>query len=150
MVRFISGLTMALAWIAGLAVALMMFQVVGDVLGKYLFNAPIPGTAEIVANYNMIATVFLSLAYVEARNSAISVELIYENVGPRAQRFMMRLADLVTLIFYSGLGWFSWGMARRAYNLNETVDGVWRVTVWPGNSCCPLVWQSPAWSCCCA
>lgn len=138
MIRTVAWLTAALAWIAGLAVALMMFHVVGDVIGKYFFSAPIPSTAEVVANYYMIAAVFLSLAYVEAKNSAISVELFYEMVGPRFQRFMIRLGQVVTLLFYAGLGWFSWGMAKRAYDVNETADGIWRVVVWPAKFLLPL------------
>ncbi|NHF74448.1 TRAP transporter small permease subunit [Paracoccus xiamenensis] len=138
MVRIVAMLTIAMAWIAGLAVALMMFHVVADVVGKYFFSAPIPSTAEIVANYYMIATVFLSLAYIEAKNSAISVELIYEMVGPRFQAFMVKLGQVVTLIFYAGLGWFSWDMAKRAFDVNETVDGIWRVVIWPAKFMLPL------------
>lgn len=138
MTRIVAWLTAALAWIAGLAVALMMFHVVGDVVGKYFFSAPIPSTAEVVANYYMIAAVFLSVAYVEAKGSAISVELIFEQAGPRAQAFMLRLAELVTLFFYAGLAWFSWGMAKRAFDVNETADGIWRVVIWPAKFLLPL------------
>ncbi|MDO5604162.1 MAG: TRAP transporter small permease [Paracoccus sp. (in: a-proteobacteria)] len=138
MITILRWLTTLLGWIAGLAVLLMMFHVVGDVVGKYFFNRPIPGTAEVVANYYMIATVFLSLAYIEAKNSAISVELVYEMVGPRLQQVMVRVGQVVTLIFFAGLGWFSWDMAMRAYRINETVDGIWRVVIWPAKFMLPL------------
>jgi TRAP-type C4-dicarboxylate transport system permease small subunit len=127
-----------MGWLAGLAVLLMMFHVVGDVVGKYFFNAPIPSTAEVVANYYMIASVFLSLAYVEAKNSAIAVELVFENVGPKMQALMLKVANIVTLFFYAGLGWFSWGMAMRAFHVNETVDGIWRVVIWPAKFMLPF------------
>ena len=138
MIKTLKFLTNALALLAGTAVALMMFHVVADVFCKYVFHYPVPSTAEVVANYYMIACVFLVLAYVEAKGSAISVDLIYDNVGPAAQRVMRKIGQVGTLIFYVGLGWFSWDVAMRAYRINESVDGLWRVTVWPAKYMLPL------------
>ncbi|WP_246216101.1 TRAP transporter small permease subunit [Microvirga makkahensis] len=131
-------MTNSLTVLAGLSVALMMFHIMADVIGKYVFHYPVPSTAEVVANYYMIASVFLILAYVEAKGSAISVDLIYDNVGPAAQRVMCKVGQIGTLIFYMGLGWFSWDVAMRAFRINETVDGLWRVTVWPAKYMLPL------------
>lgn len=136
--RGMTYLTKALGMIAGLAVGLMMIHVMADVLGKYLLHKPVPSTAEVVANYYMIACVFLSLAYIEARGSAISVDLVYEQVGPRLKRIMRKLGQLATLVFYIGLGWFSLDVAMRAYRVNETVDGLWRVTTWPAKFLLPI------------
>ena len=86
MVRLAEKLTQLLAWVSGLVILLMMIHVMIDVLGKYLFNAPLPGTAEVVAAYYMIGAVFLPLAYVEAAGGSIVVEVIYEKVSPRAQK----------------------------------------------------------------
>lgn len=131
-------LTNGLAWLAGLAVALMMFHVMADVVGKYVFHYPVPSTAEVVANYYMIAVVFLSLAWVEAKGSAIAVDLIYDMVRSPIQRAMRKIGEIATLAFYLGLGWFSWDVAMRAWKTNETVDGLWRVTVWPAKFMLPL------------
>ncbi len=138
MIRTLRFLTNSLTVLAGLSVALMMFHIMADVVGKYVFHYPVPSTAEIVANYYMIASVFLILAYVEAKGSAISVDLIYDNVRPAAQRIMRKMGQIGTLIFYIGLGWFSWDVAMRAFRVNETVDGLWRVTVWPAKYMLPL------------
>ena len=138
MLRALRLLTNALTVLAGLSVALMMFHVVADVIGKYVFHYPVPSTAEVVANYYMIASVFLILAFVEARGSAISVDLVFDNVGPATQRVMRKIGQLGTLIFSAGLGWFSWDVAMRAFNTNETIDGLWRVTVWPAKFMLPL------------
>ncbi|WP_265502562.1 TRAP transporter small permease subunit [Paracoccus beibuensis] len=131
-------LTHGLALLAGLSVALMMFHVMADVIGKYLFHYPVPSTAEVVANYYMIAVVFLSLAWVEARGSAITVDLVYDATGAGAKRAMRKLGECATLVFYGGLGWFSWDVAVRAWESNETVDGLWRVTVWPAKFMLPV------------
>lgn len=138
MIKIIKVLTDALAWMAGLSVFLMTFHVMADVLGKYLFHMPVPSTAEVVANYYMVACVFLSLAYIEARGSAISVDLIYDRMGERGKKIMLKAGQVATLFFYVGLGWFSWDVAERAYRINESVDGLWRVTVWPAKFMLPL------------
>lgn len=136
--RGIRYLTRLLGMVAGATVAMMMLHVMADVLGKYLLNKPVPSTAEVVANYYMIACVFLSLAYIEARGSAISVDLIYDKAGPGARRMMRKFGQVVTLLFYASLGWFSWEVAMRAYRVNETVDGLWRVTIWPAKFMLPI------------
>ena len=110
MVRLAEKLTRLLAWVSGLVVLLMMFHVMIDVLGKYLFNAPLPGTAEVVAAYYMIGAVFLPLAYVEAAGGSIVVEVIYEQVSPRAQKVMLVAADIISAVYYSVLAWFSWDL----------------------------------------
>lgn len=138
MVKLVKGLTNGLSWLAGLSVLLMMLQVMADVIGKYVFHMPVPSTAEVVANYYMIACVFLSLAAIEARGSAIAVDLIYDQAKPAMQALMMKIGQIITLVFYGGLGWFSWDVAMRAYRINESVDGLWRVTVWPAKFMLPL------------
>lgn len=138
MARLASLLTSALALIAGIAMALMMLHVMADVVGKYVLHKPVPGTAEVVANYYMIAGVFLPLAWVEAKNGSIVVELVFDLVSARAQKAMVFIAHLCTTIFYAGLGWFSWDVAMRAYRINETLDGIWRVVIWPAKFMLPL------------
>lgn len=138
MIVCVRRLTEALSLLAGLSVLLMMVQVIADVIGKYVFHMPVPGTAEVVANYYMIACVFLSLAAIEARGSAIAVDLIYDQVGAQAKAVMRRIGQVATLFFYGGLGYFSWDVAMRAYRINESVDGLWRITVWPAKFMLPL------------
>ena len=138
MVKLTEKLTHLLGWIAGATVLLMMFHVMVDVIGKYLFSAPLPGTAEVVAAYYMIACVFLPLAWVEASGGSIVVEVIYEKCSPRSQAVMVKLADTVSAIYYSILAWFSWGVAMHAWKINETVDGIWRITTWPAKFLLPF------------
>lgn len=137
MVRLTERLTHLLGWTAGLSVVLMMCHVMVDVIGKYVFNAPLPGTAEVVAAYYMIACVFLPLAWVEASGGSIVVEVIYEKCSPRVQGVMLKIADAVAVVYYSVLGWFSWDVAMHALRINETVDGIWRIATWPAKFMLP-------------
>jgi TRAP-type C4-dicarboxylate transport system permease small subunit len=131
-------LTLALTWIAGAALVLMMTHVAGDVILKYLFNMPIPGTAEVVAAYYMIGVVFLPLAWIEAHNRPIVVELFYDRMPPWAKPPLDVLGTVASLVFYGFLVWQSIKIALESFATGEYVDGMWRVVVWPSRFLIPL------------
>lgn len=131
-------LTLALTWIAGAALVLMMTHVAGDVILKYLFNMPIPGTAEVVAAYYMIGVVFLPLAWIEAHNRPIVVELFYDRMPTWAKPPLDLLGTAASLVFYGFLLWQSIKIALESFEKGEYVDGMWRVVVWPSRFLIPL------------
>lgn len=124
-------LALLLVWLAGLLLLAMMIQVFADVAMKYLFNSPIPGTAEIVARWYMVAAVFLPLPYVEIRNSGISVDLFYHMFGTTLRRFIMMLAYVGQSLFFGLLAYQSSFDAYKSYSLGEYIDGQIAVIVWP-------------------
>lgn len=134
----INKLSACLAALAALALALMMLHVTADVIGKYAFNAPIPGTAEVVASYYMISVVFLPLAWLELKNGPIVVELFYEMGSDRAKHLMLALGTLLSLLFYGTIAWLSWAPAVYAWQIGEIVEGAWKVTIWPTKFMLPV------------
>ena len=131
-------LTRVLTWIAGAALVLMMTHVAGDVALKYLFNQPIPGTAEVVAAYYMIGVVFLPLAWIEVHNRPIVVELFYDRMPSWAKPPLDALGTAASLTFYGFLLWQSIKIALESFATGEYVDGMWRVVVWPSRFLIPL------------
>ena len=131
-------LTRALTWIGGAALVLMMIHVVADVTLKYLFNKPVPGTAEIVAAYYMIGVVFLPLAWIETHNRPIVVELFYDRMPPWAKPPLDALGTAASLTFYGFLFWQSVKIALESYERGEYVDGMWRGVVWPSRFLIPM------------
>lgn len=127
-----------LAVIAAVALLFMMLHVTADVIGKYVFNAPIPGTAEVVASYYMVAAVFLPLAWVEIREGSIIVELIYHMFGRRAKTLCLLIATALSGLFYGGLAWLSFAPAMQAWRIGEIVEGAWRVVIWPTKFLLPI------------
>ncbi|AJE49220.1 TRAP transporter small permease [Celeribacter indicus] len=119
--------------LAGLSLLAMMIHVFADVVLKYFFNDPIPGTAEVVARYYMVAAVFLPLPLVELRNSGVAVDLFYGMFGTAMRRLMVLVAYLGQLCFFSILAWQSWADAMRAMAKGEYVDGQIVVIVWPAS-----------------
>lgn len=127
-----------LAVVAAMALLAMMLHVTADVIGKYVFNTPIPGTAEIVASYYMVSAVFLPLAWVEITEGSITVELLYDLFGRRAKALILFVATALSALFYGGLVWLSWTPAVKAWRIGEVVEGTWRVVIWPTKFLLPV------------
>jgi len=127
-----------LAFIAGLTLVGMMVHVTLDVLLKYFFNQPIPGTAEVVAYYYMIGIVFLPLAYIEVQNRPIVVGLFYDLMPRALQAPLDVLGTVASLAFYAFLTWQSMTIALLSLENREFVDGIWKVVVWPSRFIIPL------------
>lgn len=98
--RLFDWLTRGYLRLAGLALILMVIQINLDVLGRYLFNSPLPATVETVSAYFMVATVFLPLARIEMSDGHISVDLLTQFLPPAAR---LRLQALACAI---GAGYF--------------------------------------------
>lgn len=138
MKRASESLASLLAVVAGLSLVVMMVHVSLDVLLKYFFKLPIPGTAEVVASYYMIGTVFLPLAYIEVHNRPIVVELFYDRMPRALQAPLDVLGTLASLAFYAFLTWQSMKIALVSLENREYVDGLWKVVVWPSRFIIPV------------
>lgn len=136
--RAIALVSDALMLVGGIALVLMMTQVTLDVAGKYVLNAPVPVTLEMVSNYYMVAVVFLPLAVVERRNGHIHVELLYALL-PRVARGLLDLLSCALGIFFFGLlTRAAWDVALRKYQVGEYIMGSYHVIIWPSRFLVPL------------
>lgn len=131
-------LSKTLAFFAGLALVFMLLHVSLDVIGKYFFSKPIPGTAEVVASYYMIAAVFLPLAYLESTNRPIMVELFYDRMPKLSKTACDLLATTCSFLFFFFLAKEGWQIALKSFEIREIVEGAWKVVVWPSRFLIPI------------
>ncbi len=133
LIRFDLLLTRIAAAIAAVAVILMMLTVASDAFSRQVFNARIPFVSVIVANYFMVAIAFLPLAMAEAQDRNISVDLVYGNLGPGAQRLVGLLVHVLAFATCCGLTSTMWDEAMRRYASGSVAveDGV-SMAVWQG------------------
>jgi len=134
----IRKLAQALAFIAGIALALMMLQTVLDVLMNNVFGRPIEGSIEIVSLYYMVLVVFLPLALVELRHEHISADLFVRLLPDRAQRIIYALSALTCVAFFAMLSWQTGQDALQSLRINEVVMGSIYVLVWPAKFALPV------------
>lgn len=89
-----------------LALVAMMTIIVADVFMRYAFNAPIPGTYDLVGILLAIM-VFFGLAKVISERAEITIDLVDSLVPPIVVRLLMMIASLVAL---GVLGFIFWSM----------------------------------------
>ncbi|SLN67126.1 TRAP transporter small permease [Oceanibacterium hippocampi] len=130
--RACSSLSDIAAFAGGLALVMMMLQITVDVLGKYLFNAPVPATLETVSSYYMVALVFLPLGQVTRQREHIEVELFTQHLSPRKLAGVTALASMIGLIYVGILAWRSMDEAIYMTEIRESWGTeLWDMQVWP-------------------
>lgn len=110
--------TRGLEWLSGALLFTMMALTFCDVVGRYVFNAPIFGAAEII-QFLLMGCVFSALGMASVRDSHIAIELIspaLEARFPRSHSMFVGLFSLVGLILIgvqlARLGMHSYAMGR--------------------------------------
>jgi len=127
------------SFIAGIAVILMMVQITIDVIGKYLYNLPIPATIAIVSNYYMVVVAFLPLALAERRNSHISVELVTDLLPQRAQRHIFSWTHLYSAVVFAFLTYAGWREATTKHAISAfIIEHGQRIPTWPSYYLLPI------------
>lgn len=94
--RALSFLSRSASLIGAICVVLMMLHVTADVLGRYLFNAPVPGTIVVVANYYMVLVTFIALGVAEEKRAHISVEVLTDLMPPRPRSVLSVFSGALT------------------------------------------------------
>lgn len=110
--------TRALQLVAAVLLLAMMAVTFVDVIGRYLFNAPLPGAFELT-EVLLALVVFVGLPIVTARREHVTVDLLTGKLpdGPRAV-----LAWLATLATGAVLALLAWRLATSARDLSSYGD----------------------------
>lgn len=130
--KIIEAPTNFLLFIACMATVLMMLHCMADIAGKYLFNAPVKGTLEIVSFYYMVIGVFFPLAYISRKRAHIVVELFTNGLSPRRLAVLNGIVGLVSFAFMSVFAWKTIEEAIRRTEAGEVWETGYQVlALWP-------------------
>jgi TRAP-type C4-dicarboxylate transport system permease small subunit len=134
---FVAGLLRTHDWLVkgltAVAVGLlipMMFLVAADVIGRSVFNSPIPAVVEINSNFLMVLVVFFPLAMVHRRRQHVFVSLFTDRLGARPKAVLGMISLLIGLAAYGLVGWYGLNQAVRATRVGEYISGIIDVPVW--------------------
>lgn len=130
--RLLSRVIDLLTVLSGLAVALMMLHVTADVIGRYVFGVPLPGTITIVSYYYMVIAAFLPLAFVEQKSAHISVEVLTERLPLVVRKHLAGWLLVVSGAVFALLAVRTWGEAVSKYEIGAAiVQGEDSIPIWP-------------------
>ena len=113
---------------AGL-LAVMMLLSTADVIGRYLFNNPIPGALEL-SGFMLVIVVFFGAAYAQVLKRHVSVDLLLAWLPQKAKPFFSLVSYFIGLSLFSLIAWQTVLSAGFKMQGNE-VSSVLRIPVWP-------------------
>jgi TRAP-type C4-dicarboxylate transport system permease small subunit len=118
-------------WLAigsAVAVFLIMLIVVADVALRYLMNAPLPWSFDLISIYLMGAAFFLALSQTLRLSHHVNVDLAYERF-PLVVRRLLKLIGwgLAAALF----GWIAWLAAATAFDRYTKGDVIVGAYTWP-------------------
>lgn len=130
--RVLGAASNALLGLGAIIVGLMAVHVIADVLARYLFNQPLPGTIEIVSLYYMVATIYLPIAYVQSRRQHIAVYQFTEWLPERGRLIIDGLVGILSTVVVALLAWRGVIEAMRATEIGQqSIAGSYAISSWP-------------------
>jgi tripartite ATP-independent transporter DctM subunit len=113
----------------------LMFLICADVAGRYLFNAPIKGAAEMVG-YSIVTAVFLQMASTLRAGRFTRVEMLIEPLQakrPGAAHVLMSVFSLLGTAVFALITWGTWPKLADAWTNDEITGtpGVFAFVIWP-------------------
>jgi TRAP-type C4-dicarboxylate transport system permease small subunit len=107
----------------------IMILVTIDVTGRFFFDSPLLGSLEIT-EFLLAGAVLLGLAYTQDLRGNVDLELFYNRLSKRAQRFSDLLAYIIGIGLFTIVTWEGWNNALDGWEKNLASD-VLRIPAWP-------------------
>ena len=116
----------AAAWAFGLA-----FLVMGNIIGRYVFDSPVYGTAEMVAA-SIVIIVFLQVGYAIRSRSMLMADFLVIHLPDKVQRTLLAFGYLLGAAFFLMIITGGWEESILSYVEGEYEgEGALRVPSWP-------------------
>jgi TRAP-type mannitol/chloroaromatic compound transport system permease small subunit len=133
--RWFGAFTMVLNVVGTALILVMGVAVNADILGRDLFNEPVPGVTEFVG-LSIVAVVFLQMANTLREDRHISNDLIFKAIGashPVVAHSFYALFHIVGAILMALILWYVWPILVDNYegDYYKGTAGVIEIPVWP-------------------
>ncbi|MEW6663635.1 MAG: TRAP transporter small permease [Thermodesulfobacteriota bacterium] len=102
--RALHAVIKVITWIAAGTLSLGTAAIVVNVLGRYVFSRPLPGTVEFV-ELTLVVTVFFSVAYTEVRQAHVTMDEVVARFPRRARAIVISIMYLASGLFMIVMAW---------------------------------------------
>lgn len=110
---------------------ILTFIILADIIGRSVFNDPVQGVREIVAN-SIVIIVFLQAGYAIRSRSMLSADFLIDHFPSWARRAALALGYLLGVAFFVFVIWGGWQLAIDSWVGGEFEgEGALRVPAWP-------------------
>jgi TRAP-type transport system small permease protein len=100
-------LRLTVAWVAGALLLTMMLLTVADVIGRYLFNSPLPGATELT-ELLLAAVIFLGLPAVCMEDGHVKVDILVDHISAKLAPLLGLAATLLSTLALCLIAWRLW------------------------------------------
>jgi TRAP-type C4-dicarboxylate transport system permease small subunit len=107
--------------VASVILLAMMFLTVVDVVARYAFNRPLRGAFE-VTELMLLVLIFAGLPLVSFSDEHATMDFIDRILGPRSQRWLEAVVQLINAAFMFLLTWLVWLKADRIWGYRDSTD----------------------------
>ena len=122
--------------IGGVFIFALMWLTMAEVLGRRLFNSPVPGAIDYI-EVGMVAFAFMGAAYCQRQGGHVRMDLLIVNLRARLLWAVEALAIFVAAVYVAIIVWASAQDAWRSFDLgDDTLDA--HLAVWPSKLVVPM------------
>jgi len=107
--------------IVSIVMFFMMALTFCDVVGRYVFNAPIVGALELT-EFSMAIVIFLGLVLLTAEEGHVTVDLIDSLVPDKIKPIQQVIINLINLIVMGIISWQLWIKAKDAVEYGDRTE----------------------------
>jgi TRAP-type C4-dicarboxylate transport system permease small subunit len=104
-----------LAYAGALSLFVMMCLTMADVVGRYIFNAPILGVFELT-EFMVLILIFSFIGYTQSKKTHVSVDLLVMHFSPKVRLYIELFNHGICLILMALITWMGY---RKAVELME-------------------------------
>jgi TRAP-type C4-dicarboxylate transport system permease small subunit len=116
-------------WASAIALATMMMLTVADVVGRNFFGQSVLIANE-VSGYALVALIFLSLAYGDAKDKTIVITMVTDRLPPSLRTGLAAFVLATSTALLAWLAWFTSEPARVDWELGSTSLTGARMPIW--------------------
>ena len=109
----------------------LTFIIMADITSRGLFNDPLNGTREIVAN-SIVMIVFLQVGFAVRSRSMLRAEFLIDLFPPHIRRIALAIGYTLGILLFVGIFVGSWDSAIEAWKGGEFEgEGALHIPTWP-------------------
>ncbi|WP_176082905.1 TRAP transporter small permease [Martelella sp. HB161492] len=118
----VRGIRIVLSLVAGILLMVLMMLTVSDVIGRYIFNAPITGASEL-SELLLVSIVFLGLPAVCLDGGHVTVDLVTKALPARIEEPRVFLTGIISAIVLGVVCWrlFAYGDQVASYLVTNSL-----------------------------
>ena len=122
--------------IGGVFIFALMWLTMAEVLGRRLFNSPVPGAIDYI-EVGMAVFAFMGAAYCQRQGGHVRMDLLVVNLKGRLLWLVEAFAIFVAVVYVGIIVWASAQDTWRSFDLgDDTLDA--HIAVWPSKLVVPI------------